>query len=160
MQLNQSFIYQTKKLYFQSLDCLEFIQNFHKVTMCLFYILLLLVPFIFSQEIFTISPQQNNISNHLIQIINNLDNTQINVVTILRFNEVYFRNVDDIIDDTIQYIRKDISVVVNVKSRSIYKMTRVLIVFYEDGLFKVYNLIMKYIFLIYFCFLGIRYSFI
>lgn len=115
--------------------------------MCLFYILLL-VPFISSQELFTISPQQtikNNISNHLIQIINKLDNTQINVVTILRFNEVYFRNVDDIIDDTIRYIRKDISVVVNVQSLFIYKMTRVLIVFYEDGLVTVFDSIIKLI---------------
>lgn len=106
--------------------------------MCLFYVLL--VPFIFSQEISTTStPKQteNNISTHLIQIINNLDNTQNNVVTILRFNEIYFRNVDDIIDDTIRYIRKDISVFVDVKSQTIYKMTRILIVFYEDGLFTV-----------------------
>lgn len=110
--------------------------------MCLFYILL--VPFIFSQEISTFStPKQteNNISTHLIEIINNLDNTQINVVTILRFNEIYFRNVDDIIDDTIPYIRKDISVFLNVKSKIIYKMTRILIVFYEDGLFTVCILI-------------------
>lgn len=106
--------------------------------MCLFYVILVL--FIFSQEISTFSiPKQteNNISTHLIQIINNLDNTQINVVTILRFNEIYSRNVDDTLDDTIPYIRKDISVYVNVKSLNIYKTTRILIVFYEDGLFTV-----------------------
>lgn len=106
--------------------------------MCLFY--LLLVPFIFSKETSTFEiPKhtEKNIPTHLIQIINSLDNSQINVVTFLKFNKIYSINADDTIDDTIGNIRKDILVVLQVNNKMIHQVTRMLIVFYEDGLFKV-----------------------
>lgn len=93
-----------------------------------------------SQETFTfITPEQtkNGVSTHLIEIINNLDNSKTNVVTILRFNKIYSQHVHDIIDETVRDIRKDILVYVNVQGALIYKSTRMLIVFYGDGLFKV-----------------------
>lgn len=106
--------------------------------MCLFYIILL--AFTFSQEAFSfITPEQieNGISTHLIKIINSLDNSTTNVVTILRFNKKLSQKVHYIIDDTVRDIRKDILVYVNVQDPLIYKTTRMLIVFYGNGLFQV-----------------------